>query len=96
MTSTAEHKTVVEEFIQALFTKGDRLVVDRYPADDLLLTIPPMPALSGDATGFRAAKLRAASTDFTERARDGALKLPLASDCMLIRGREACRYREQH
>jgi hypothetical protein len=29
MTTTAENKTVVDEFIQALFTKGDLLAVDR-------------------------------------------------------------------
>jgi hypothetical protein len=34
MTSTAENKTVVDEFIQALFTKGGLLAVDRYLADD--------------------------------------------------------------
>jgi hypothetical protein len=55
-----------------------------------------MAGLSGDAAGFRdeAATLRAAFPDFTEHAQVGALNLLLASDCMLILGRKACRYRE--
>jgi hypothetical protein len=97
MTSTAENKTVVDEFIQALFTKGDLLAVDRYPADDFVAHDPPVAGLSGEAAGFRdaAATLRAAFPDFTEHAEVGALKLLLASDCMLIPGRKDCRYREQ-
>jgi SnoaL-like polyketide cyclase len=97
MTSTAENKMVVDEFIQALFTKGDLLAVDRNLADDIVAHDPPMAGLSGDAAGFRdaATTLRAAFPDFTERAQVGALKLLLASDCMLIPGRKACRYREQ-
>ena len=56
-----------------------------------------MAGLSGDAVGFRdaAATLRAAFPDFAEHAQVGALKLLLASDCMLIPGCKACRYREQ-
>jgi hypothetical protein len=76
MTSTAENKTVVEEFIQALFTKGDLLAVDRYLADDFVAHDPPMAGLSGDAAGFgdAAATLRAAFPNFTEHAQVSALK----------------------
>jgi hypothetical protein len=97
MTSTAENKTVVDEFIQLLFTKGDPLAVDRYLADDFVAHDPSMAGLTGDVAGFRdaAATLRAAFPDFTEYAQAGALKLLLASDCMLIPGRKACRSREQ-
>jgi hypothetical protein len=97
MTGTAENKTVVDEFIQALFTKGDLSAVDRYLADDCVAHDPPMAGLSGDAAGFRdaAATLRAAFPDFTQHAQVGALNLLLASDCWLIPGRKACRYREQ-
>src|SRR5262249_37774387 len=67
-----------------------------YLADDFIAHDPPMAGLSGDAAGFRdaPATLRAAFPDFTEHAQVGALKLLLASDCMLIPGRKACRYRE--
>src|SRR6516162_10535834 len=66
MTGTAENKTVVDEFIQALFTKGDLLAVDRYLADDFVAHDPPMAGLSGDATGFReaATAIRAAFPDW--------------------------------
>jgi hypothetical protein len=97
MTSTAENETVVDEFIQALFTKGDLLAVDRYLSDDFVAHDAPMAGLSGDAAGFRdaATTLRAAFPDFTEHVQVGALKLLLASDFMPIPGRKACRYREQ-
>jgi hypothetical protein len=47
---------------QALFTKGDLLAVDRYPADDFVAHDPPVAGLSGEAAGFRdaAATLRVA------------------------------------
>jgi len=56
-----------------------------------------MAGLSGDAAGFRdaAATLCAVFPEFTEHGQVGALKLLLASDCMFIPGRRACRYREQ-
>jgi ketosteroid isomerase-like protein len=78
MTSTAENKTVVDEFIQALFRKGDLLASTAYLADDFVVHDPPMAGLSGYAAGFRdaAATLRAAFPDFTEHAQVGALKLP--------------------
>jgi hypothetical protein len=97
MTITAENKTVVDEFIQALFRKGDLLAVDRYLADDFVAHDPPLAGLSDNAAGFRdaASTLRAAFPDFTEHAQVGALNLLLATDCMLIPGRKASCYREQ-
>jgi steroid delta-isomerase-like uncharacterized protein len=53
MNTTEDNKTVVDDFIQALFTKGDLSAVDRYLADDFVAHDPPMPGLGGDANGFR-------------------------------------------
>jgi steroid delta-isomerase-like uncharacterized protein len=66
MTNTEHNKVVVDEFIQALFTKGDLSAVDRYLADDFVAHDPPMPDLSGDAAGFREAsrRIRAALPDW--------------------------------
>lgn len=66
MTTTEENKTVVEEFIQALFTKNDLSAVERYLADNFVAHDPPMAGLSGDAAGFRdaAAMIRAAFPDW--------------------------------
>jgi steroid delta-isomerase-like uncharacterized protein len=58
MTITEQNKAIVEDFIQALFTKGDVAAVDRYLADDFVAHDPPMPDLSGDADGFRDASVR--------------------------------------
>src|ERR671933_44587 len=55
MTTTEQNKAIVDEFIQALFTKGDVSAVDR-----------SMPDLAPDAAGFRdaAVRLRAAFPDW--------------------------------
>lgn len=58
MTMTEQNKTVVDEFIQALFTKGDASAVERYLAPDFIAHDPPMPDLTGDAAGFREAAIR--------------------------------------
>ena len=66
MTTTEQNKTVVAEFIQAVFTKGDLSAVDHYLAEDFVAHDPPMAGLSGDAAGFRdaAASIRAAFPDW--------------------------------
>ena len=66
MTTTEQNKTIVDEFIQALFTKGDLSAVDRYLAEDFVAHDPPMRGVSGDAAGFRdtAAAMRAAFPDW--------------------------------
>jgi steroid delta-isomerase-like uncharacterized protein len=66
MTMQEQNKTLVEEFIQALFTKGDVSAVERYLADDFVAHDSPMPDLPGDATGFReaATRIRAAFPDW--------------------------------
>jgi steroid delta-isomerase-like uncharacterized protein len=66
MTTTAENKTVVDDFIQGLFTKGDLSAVDRYLADDFIAHDPPMRGQGGDAAGFRGAAtmIRAAFPDW--------------------------------
>jgi len=66
MITTEETKTVVDDFIQALFTKGDLSAVDRYLAHDFVAHDPPMRGLSGDAAGFRdaAVMIRAAFPDW--------------------------------
>jgi steroid delta-isomerase-like uncharacterized protein len=64
--TTNENKTIVEEFIQALFTAGDPSATDRYLSDDFVAHDPPMPGLSGDAAGFQAASatIRSAFPDW--------------------------------
>jgi steroid delta-isomerase-like uncharacterized protein len=63
---TEQNKTVVEEFIQGLFTNGDTSAVERYLAPDFIAHDPPMPDLTGDAAGFRdaATRIRAAFPDW--------------------------------
>jgi steroid delta-isomerase-like uncharacterized protein len=54
MTTTEDNKTVVTEFIQALFTKGDLDAVDQYLAEDFVNYDPPFGA-SADREGMRSA-----------------------------------------
>jgi len=54
MTTTEENKTIVREFIQALFTKGDLHAVDDYLAEDFINNDPPFGA-SADREGMRSA-----------------------------------------
>jgi steroid delta-isomerase-like uncharacterized protein len=66
MTNTERNKQVVEDFIEALFTRGDTSAVDRYLAADFVAHDPAMPDLSHDAQGFRdaAVRIRAALPDW--------------------------------
>src|SRR6185295_6416768 len=66
MTNTEKNKQIVDEFIQALFTRGDTTAVERYLADDFVAHDPPMPDLTHDAAGFRdaATRIRAALPDW--------------------------------
>jgi steroid delta-isomerase-like uncharacterized protein len=66
MTTTEKNKTVVDDFIQALFTTGDPSAVDRYLADDFVAHDPPMRGMSSDAAGFRhaATVIRASFPDW--------------------------------
>jgi steroid delta-isomerase-like uncharacterized protein len=54
MTTTEENKTIVTEFIQALFTRGDLDAVDEYLAEDFVNNDPPFGA-SADREGMRSA-----------------------------------------
>ena len=54
MTTTEENKTIVSEFIQALFTKGDLDAVDEYLAEEFVNNDPPFGA-SADREGMRSA-----------------------------------------
>ncbi len=54
MTTTEDNKTIVRDFIGALFTKGDPNAVDDYLADDFVNHDPPFGA-SADREGMRAA-----------------------------------------
>jgi steroid delta-isomerase-like uncharacterized protein len=54
MTITEQNKTIVSDFIGALFTKGDPNAVDDYLAEDFLNHDPPFGA-SADREGMRAA-----------------------------------------
>jgi steroid delta-isomerase-like uncharacterized protein len=52
MTTIEQNKTVVREFIQGLFTKGDLGAVDDYLAEDFINHDPPIGA-SADREGMR-------------------------------------------
>jgi ketosteroid isomerase-like protein len=54
MTNIEENKTIVSEFIQALFTRGDLDAVDEYLAEDFVNNDPPFGA-SADREGMRSA-----------------------------------------
>ena len=54
MTTTEQNKTIVSEFIQALFTEGDLNAVDDYLAEDFVNNDPPFGA-SADREGMRSA-----------------------------------------
>ena len=54
MTTTEDNKTIVTEFIQALFTKGDLDAVDDYLAEDFVNNDPPFGA-TADREGMRSA-----------------------------------------
>ncbi len=54
MTETERNKTVVRDFIDALFTQGDLSAVDTYLAEDFVDHDPPM-GVPPDREGFRAA-----------------------------------------
>jgi steroid delta-isomerase-like uncharacterized protein len=54
MSPTEQNKTIVSDFIGALFTKGDPNAVDDYLADDFVNHDPPFGA-SADREGMRAA-----------------------------------------
>jgi steroid delta-isomerase-like uncharacterized protein len=66
MSIQEQNKTVVEDFIQALFTNGDVSAVGRYLVPDFIAHDPPMPDVPGDAAGFReaATRIRAAFPDW--------------------------------
>jgi steroid delta-isomerase-like uncharacterized protein len=66
MTTTQANKTIVDDFVQAVFTEGDLSAVDRSLADDFVAHDPPMRGTSGDAAGFRdaAVMIRAAFPDW--------------------------------
>jgi steroid delta-isomerase-like uncharacterized protein len=66
MTINEQNKTVVHEFIQALFTKGDLSAVDHYLADDFVAHDSALPDATPDSAGFRdaAARIRAAFPDW--------------------------------
>jgi steroid delta-isomerase-like uncharacterized protein len=55
MTSTDANKHIVEEFIAALFTRGDLSAVDRYLDPGFVNHDPPMPAMSTGPEGMRQA-----------------------------------------
>jgi steroid delta-isomerase-like uncharacterized protein len=54
MTTTEQNKTIVRDFIDGLFTKGDLGAVDNYLAEDFLNHDPPF-GESADREGMRGA-----------------------------------------
>jgi ketosteroid isomerase-like protein len=54
MTTIQENKTIVSDFINALFTNGDLDAVDDYLAEDFLNNDPPFGA-TPDRAGMRGA-----------------------------------------
>ena len=65
MTDIERNKTIVREFIDALYTRGDLSAVDRYLAEDYVDHNPPM-GVSPDREGWRTAggMIRAACPDW--------------------------------
>jgi steroid delta-isomerase-like uncharacterized protein len=65
MTNTDENKTIVRDFIDGLFTKGDLGAVDDYLSEDFINHDPPFGA-SADREGMRGAgaMFRAAFPDW--------------------------------
>jgi steroid delta-isomerase-like uncharacterized protein len=65
MTNTEQNKTIVRDFIDRLFTKGDLGAVDDYLAEDFINHDPPFGA-SADREGMRGAgaMFRAAFPDW--------------------------------
>ena len=65
MTTIEENKTIVQDFIDALFTKGDLGAVDEYLAEDFVDNTPPFGS-SADREGMRSAgaMFRAAFPDW--------------------------------
>ena len=65
MTTLEQNKSVVSDFIDALFTRGDLDAVDRYLAPDFVNHDPPL-GVSEDREGMRAAGalMRAAFPDW--------------------------------
>ncbi len=65
MTDVERNKSVVSEFIEALFSKGDLAAVDRYLAPEFVNHDPPL-GISADREGMRAAGalMRAAFPDW--------------------------------
>ena len=65
MTTIEQNKSIVSEFIEALFSRGDLGAVDRYLAPDFVNHDPPF-GVSADRDGLRAASamMRAAFPDW--------------------------------
>ena len=65
MTTTEENKSLVSEFIDALFSRGDLEAVERYLAPDFVNHDPPF-GVTADREGLRAAgaMMRAAFPDW--------------------------------
>ena len=65
MTIVEQNKTIVSEFIEALFSRGDLDAVDRYLAPDFVNHDPPF-GVSADCEGLRSAGalMRAAFPDW--------------------------------
>lgn len=54
MTTVEAHKSIVSEFIEALFTRGDLTAVDRFVAPEFVFHDPPF-GVGEDREGIRAA-----------------------------------------
>lgn len=78
---SAQNKQVVEDFIQALFTRGDLNSVDEYLAPDFVDHDPPIPGHAGDRESMRsaAAVFRAAFPDWHSTVED-----LIAADDMVV------------
>ena len=65
MTTIEQNKTIVQDFIDALFTKGDLGAVDKYLAENFVDNTPPFGS-SADREGMRSAgaMFRAAFPDW--------------------------------
>jgi predicted ester cyclase len=88
MTNTAEHKRIVDDFIQSLFTRGDLAAVDRYLDPGFLNHDPPFPGAPPGHEGMRQAAVmfRAAMPDWHSEIRHLIAEGDLVAEHFTARG----------
>ena len=87
MSTTTENKSVVEEFIQALFTRGELDAVEHYLAPDFV-NHDPLPSVAPDREGFRetARAFRVAFPDWSSALKELIAEGDLVAERFLAQG----------